>query len=108
MKIVNLTPHDINVVLENGEVVTYPKSGQIARVAVEAELVQTLENSGVPLLKHRYGAVEGLPPFSNSKKTLYIVSALVKAAADRYDLVSPGAPIRDADGRVIGCKGLVL
>lgn len=32
MKFINLTPHEINVVKQNGEVVSFPPSGEPARV----------------------------------------------------------------------------
>jgi hypothetical protein len=99
--VINLTPHDINVVLEN-EVVVYPKSGAVARCAETSVVVGTL--NGVPIVKKEFGGVENLPPYQEG--TFYVVSALVASAVKRADVVSPGDAVRDENGVIIGCKSL--
>ena len=99
---VNLTPHDVNVKTTDGTVVTIPKSGQVARVDVTRTDVCTFGN--IKLHKTKFGDVVGLPDRQSDK--WFIVSALVKNAANRDDLVSPGSLIRDDAGNVIGCDGL--
>jgi hypothetical protein len=47
--------------------------------------------------------VTGLPDAAIGVRV--IVSALVKSAAPRFDLVSPGELVRDGNGVVIGAKG---
>jgi len=40
---------------------------------------------------------------------IYIVSRMVKdRVPDRPDVLVPGAPVRDAEGRIIGADGLSL
>jgi hypothetical protein len=97
----NLTPHAI--VFTTG--LTVPPSGQVARCAQVSQPAG--EADGVPLFHTAYGAVEGLPePVSG---TLYIVSAMVRAAVPhRQDVASPGDLVRDGEGKVTGCKGLVV
>lgn len=89
--VVNLTPHDIALVDDQGFArESYPRSGTIARV------------QGLPL-----GPVEGLPP--PQEGTLYIVSVIVaERLPERRDLRVPGDQVRDAQGRIVGCRSLLL
>lgn len=100
MKIVNLTPHDINVVLPDG-VRTYPRSGKVARCSVNSALVGEID--GVPIFKTVMGEVVDLP--EKEEGTTLIVSVLVKEKVKRDDLVSPSSLVRDDKGNVIGCRG---
>jgi len=110
MKVINLTPHDIVVVGDDGtEIRRYPASGQVARVGSRVEIVGELD--GVPVAKHQYGEVEGLP--APEPGTVYLVSLVVgqALAGTRDDLygpdTSPAGAVRDAEGRIIGTKRLV-
>lgn len=103
MKIVNLTPHDINIFTDNG-IVTIPRSGKVARCNTTSSLVDYID--GIPLYATRFGDVIDLPPMTE-EKILYIVSSMAKQKEyTRNDLVSPGELVRDEKGNVIGCKGL--
>ena len=65
------------------------------------------EIDGVPLAVVAYGEVTGLP--DPAPGVVVVVSAMVRAACpDRADLASPGEPVRDEAGRVIGCRSLVV
>ena len=101
--ILNFTPHDINIVGADGEVVqTIPSSGlvRLATTTASAGMVD-----GIPLTKTVFGDPEGLPEIADG--TYYIVSSIVKAALpDRADLLVPSEMVRDADGRIIGCRSL--
>ena len=105
MKFVNLTPHDITVIMgDQADRKTFAKSGDIARVSQETTVVRTVD--GINISTATFGPVVGLP--EPSPDTLFIVSAMVKSAKQpffRTDLVSPGDLVRDAAGVVIGCKG---
>lgn len=97
MRIVNMTPHTINL-----PDVSIPSSGS-ARVSETATQIDTID--GICICKKSYGAVEGLPEPQSG--VYYIVSSIVLAAApDRSDLLVPHDMIRDADGRIVGCKAL--
>ena len=100
---VNLTPHDITVILNaEGGSKTFAKSGTVARVSQVTAVAFTVD--GINISTARFGPVVGLP--EREEDTLYIVSAMVKSAATgRTDLVSPGELVRDDSGNVIGCKG---
>lgn len=101
--IINLTPHEINIHLADGSIRSIPSSGE-ARVASTSTPLPPFD--GVPLVRNTYGAVTGLPAFVEG--TLLIVSAMVASALPyRTDLASPGALVRDPEGRIIGCRTLV-
>jgi len=105
MNIKNLTPHALNVVLSPESTFTIPPSGSVARCSSSNTQIG-LANE-IPLFKVAYGAVEGLP--EPEAGVLYVVSALVRAAVPaRTDVASPGDLVRDSEGKVIGCKGLVV
>ena len=102
--ITNMTPHDIVIVGENGNR-TIPTSGKVARVEAESRSCGFFD--GIPLSSVKFGAVTGLPEYQPD--TLLIVSAMVRAAvSDRPDLASPGELVRDAGGKVIGCRNLIV
>ena len=114
MKIINLTPHVINVHTPSG-VISFPASGSVARVETKQALLKNLPG-GIPVFIQEYGEVTGLPEDDPSDdgtetghfETYYLVSALVRAACpSRFDLLSPGELVRDEEGNPVGCKGLV-
>jgi len=99
-RVVNLTPHTINVVC--GVEVAIPASGTVARCREISTPVG--EVNGIPIVTKTFGEVVDLP--EPQEDTIYIVSALVAAAAvkaGRLDVVSPGDLVRDAEGKIIGC-----
>lgn len=103
--LVNLTPHAISVLGEDGEVLMLSPSGQVARVTSSCTQVGALD--GVPVVKTEYGTVENLPAPEAGK--VFVVSVLVaQQCAGREDVVSPDtgpdSAVRDADGRIIGVK----
>lgn len=103
MRFINLTPHDIKVVLADGSVRELPRSGSVARVSTTRAEGPTLD--GIPTVETSFGAVEGLP--APAPDTAYIVSGMVAArTGDRADVFAPGELVRDADGNVVGCRGL--
>lgn len=108
MRIINLTPHALNLVTGEGTV-TIPPSGTIARVSVNRTQIGTVSIDGVtvPLNRSQYGEVVDLP--DPAEDTLYVVSALVAAACpERSDLVVPDDLVRDEQGRVIGARALTF
>ena len=99
MKIINATPHVINI---NGT--PFKPCGKVARVEQNNILINTVE--GIDIFKSVFGNVIDLP--DRSDDTIYIVSALVRSACpDRKDIFSPADFIRDSDGNITGCKGLI-
>ena len=105
----NLTPHTVNILSEDGTVkAAFPSEG-IARASQTAEHVGELD--GIELVSMRFGATEDLPAPEDG--TYYIVSVITANAAKAEgrgtdDLVITADPVRDADGRIIGCKRFAL
>lgn len=102
-RIINATPHAVNLVNDDGNVLRTFLPKISVRVASRCEVVGTLD--GIPIDSATFGEVEGLPEYQDD--VYYIVSRLVKQALpDREDLLCPGQQVRDSEGRVIGCKSL--
>lgn len=109
MKIVNLTPHALNLMPggPDGPTVTIPPSGQVARCAVTRVQVDTVTVTGVsvPVNKTQFGTVSDLP--DPQPDTIYVVSALVaQAVPNRPDVFMVDDAIRDDQGRIIGARAL--
>lgn len=104
MKIINLTPHDINIITES-DTITFPASGVVARVSTTRETVR--EINGMPVNRTVFGQVIGLP--EEKEGTFYIVSlATAKAAAGRSDLLITDDTVRDDSGHIIGCRAFAV
>ena len=116
-KIVNLTPHPVNVIIGDRYEVTFPPSGIVARVVTEQTLEdrivveEGLTRVEIPVVRTEFGDVVGVPsPCSNCKRfdecsltkydkeicnlqkpeELYIVSSLVAMAlSGRKDIIAP-------------------
>lgn len=103
-KLVNLTPHAINVAGTDGEVVlTVPPGGVIARVTTSQEVVGNID--GIDVVKTTFGTVEGLP--EPTAGTTYVVSSLVLGRCqDRDDVVAPdtGPTAIRKDGQVVAVR----
>lgn len=105
MNVVNLTPHDVRIVNEAGEVVKiYPKTGQVARI--DSKQVSNGDIDGVPCVKTAFTAPIDLPAPVDG--TIYIVSLVTAQNCPRPDLVAPdtgpGSVVRDEAGQIIGVK----
>ncbi len=105
MNIINLTPHSLTLVGENGTL-TVPASGSIARLTVTRTALDSIVIDGVslPINLPVMGEIVGLPPMETG--IILVVSALVAGAANRADVMSPGNLLRDGVGNVIGAEGL--
>lgn len=106
-EIVNLTPHRLDFMTPDGVRVIEPSvpRGSEPRVASTTEVVGRFE--GIELTVTTFGEVENLPAPRDG--VLLVVSGMVRSAVTyRDDLASPGSPVRDAEGRVIGAQGLIL
>ncbi len=109
MRIVNLTPHALNLMPEgpDGPTVTIPPSGQVARCAtsrVHVDVV-TVDGVAIPVSHTQFGEVTGLP--DPQPDTIFVVSALVaQAVPDRPDVFIVDDVVRDDQGRIIGARAL--
>ena len=110
MKFVNLTPHTLNVVGDDGNTILFvAPSGTVARVATQQTVVGNV--AGIDIVRTVFGDVDGLPSPQND--VVYIVSTLVLQALKangvvRDDVVapdtSPNSVVRNDDGIIIGVK----
>lgn len=105
--IINLTPHRINIVDEEGNVVKIFESSGVARAAQNDVQIGMLE--GIPIIETKFGEPVDLPEYNQG--TYYIVSALTAKAASlsgrsTRDLLLTGKTVRNSDGQIIGCQAL--
>ena len=105
--IINLTPHKINIVDEEGNVVKIFESSSEARAAQKDVEIGTLE--GIPIVETEFGEPIGLPEYSQG--TYYIVSAITAKAAslsgrNTRDLLLTSKTVRNSNGQIIGCQAL--
>lgn len=110
MKVINLTPHDVVVRLEDGSERVFPATGETARVKTISK--DAGEVMGVPLVTQSYDEIQGLP--EPEEGTLYLVSLVVRQAAreqGRTDIISPDTSpqgaIRDEQGRIVAVRRFV-
>jgi len=106
MNIVNLTPHPLRLQKADGSFMDLPKPAAGAAIPRRSTKVeQQGEVDGLPVYKTVLGPVEFAP--APCENTIYVVSRMVvDALPERSDLFAPGEAIRDADGKVVGAKGL--
>lgn len=105
-KIINLTPHNINLIMKDNKIKTIETSGN-ARCQVITEVLDD-DFNGVSLNSNIYGEVVGLP--EPAENTLYIVSSIVAHAVKgkRNDCIVVDKTVRDEKNFIIGCKGFVV
>ncbi len=109
-RIINLTPHDLNIFDESGQQIlaTIPASGQVARVQTKQTVIDhiTVDGISISVVKTEFGYVEGLP--EPQEDIVYIVSSLVAQAVNRPDVLAPDtgpqSAVRDEEGRIVGVR----
>lgn len=103
MELINLTPHDINIVAEGTSIIleTIPVSGVVARVSMDEEDLGVKGN--IRFVRVRPGRPVNVP--EPRPGTLFIVSrAVQEALPERHDLIVPTRMVRSADRRtILGC-----
>jgi len=116
MTYVNLTPHEIVLHKPDGTTVSFPPSGQVARVFEHPQRASTWHRHDHPVrVIYPGGRVEGLPESPGEAfHTIYIVSALIAmdpSVRGRNDVVAPDTglgAIRDDFGKIIGTQNFVM
>ena len=121
MQILNLTPHKINIVDQNGNETHVFESTGIARAT--ATKTPQGEINGIPIVVTTFGEVEGLP--DPQEGVMLIVSVITAQAAQKQGrdcsdlLLTDGLTRKDpetgivsnapnAKGDIIGCSNLAL
>lgn len=106
---INLTPHNITLRTPEGDV-TYPASGQVARVSTFATPTGAVVAS-VSVVRNTYGPVTGLVRDANGVPVPCIVSGMVLAALPpgTVNVYAPatGATAIRKDGQVVAVTELV-
>lgn len=104
VKFINLTPHDVNLILPDESTMTIQASGSVARVGSHVEQVETI--GIIPIVKTVFDTVvTDLPDPQDG--VIYLTSTLVaQAVPDRTDVLVPADLRRDEAGRIIGCGAL--
>lgn len=106
VRMVNLTPHAIVLLLQDNRQRLIPASGLVARRIVQREPARIICLGGQTLTVNAVtmGDLEGLP--DSVPGIMYIVSRMVaEVAADREDLLFPDQLVRDSEGRIVACRG---
>ena len=111
----NMTPHVVTLIVE-GVRVDYPSEGvirasqkdvKVDEIVTDLDLGNSSAGFTIPVFSSSFGAPEGVPEKLDG---IYIVSSLayqsLKAAGMPMEhFVIPSGTIRDAEGKIIGCKG---
>jgi len=106
MRLINLTPHPVNLLLE-GRTITVPPEGTVARVREEIlpDAGIMVDGDFIPVVRKVLREVTGLP--EPSEGVIFVVSlAVAQAARDREDLFVPDDFVRDEEGRILGARRL--
>lgn len=101
-KLVNLTPHPVNVILDGQDPIVINPSGVIPRCSAANNIIAPGFTQSV------LGDVTGLPDQQDG--ILLIVGALIRTACpDRDDLIgpdtSPTGAVRNDQGQIVGVRG---
>lgn len=101
MKLINLTPHNVDICDECGNVIkTYEASGVVARVAHGWETIEYIDD--VPVVVRENEHVINLP--EPQEGIMYIVSNIIlDYCYDRLDILAPVKQVK-INGRVVGCQ----
>ena len=101
--IINLTPHDVDVIRQDGTIKVFHPSGKVARVFTREQTVDVAMD--VRIMTYIYGEVDGLPDYVPN--VYYIVSSqIANAVPNRTDLLVPGKRLVDNQSQSIGRKWL--
>jgi len=128
MKLVNMTPHTLNIYGDEGTIAFFAPFGRVARLAEQRESCPpvALGLTVLDVSRPTFGAAVTVEWDSTTKKAIpgseqswvtpaedeiVVVSAialdgLVKAGYDCSRVFAPGPAIRDDAGQQIGCHGL--
>ena len=110
MRIVNCTPHEVNVIID-GNRIDY-ESDKDHQIRVVCKSVEVAKYNNIPIRCNWYGDVENMPAKEELKDTLFIVSRIAYEAIKlKYEdnvvehFMVPDGAVRDPEGKIIGCTG---
>ena len=105
-----MTPHGVNIIDDMGNIVkSFPAEGTVARAVATDSPVGEVD--GIELVRTKFGKPTDLPEPESG--TYYIVSLATAQAAMEdgritTDLLLTSGPVRDGEGRIIGCRRFAL
>ena len=103
--IVNLTPHPIRVLDEDGTLVReIPTSGTMARLDTQRTPADELD--GLPVTDITYGATDGMPAPTPGVWHLVSLATALALVGQRDDLLVIDQEVRNETGTIIGCRCL--
>lgn len=105
--LVNLTPHAVTLYPERGEPIEIPPSGQVARLDEHTTPTPSPDGLGVdiPIRLVEMRSSGHMP--APQPGVVYVVSRMVaQGYPERADLLFPLDPVRDGQGRIVGCRAL--
>lgn len=100
---INTTPHPVRIVKDGEVILEIPPSPQPLRLVEKAVLVGFLED--IPVYEKQLDP-SSMPDFPSLPNTFYIVSSIVLQYVKRSDFLAPHDLVRDAEGNVVGARGL--
>jgi len=104
---INLTPHDVNIVDKDGNVILIvPASDKPLRLIEKRDIVGDI--NGIPLSRVSYVIDETTPLPNPDTDTFYIVSRVVAETFKRPDFIVPDQTVRNDKGQIVGCKGFAF
>lgn len=101
----NMCPHDLDILAEDGTVLTIKPTGVVPRCRQTEEVIGIV--NGIKITRQTFGDVVDLPEPQEGVQ-LIVSRVVAMALPQRTDLLMPGPIIRGADGVAIGCKGLSI
>ena len=111
MRIVNCTPHEVNVIIDDNNRINYA-SDKNHQIRVSCKSVEVAKYNNIPIRCNWYGDVENMPSKEELKDTLFIVSRIAYEAIKlKYEdeiiehFMVPDGAVRDSEGKIIGCTG---
>jgi hypothetical protein len=117
LKIVNLTPHALNILDKDKTIFEFPKSENPARVTQKDDIVGYVTHQPGHIFPIHHTEmipeIENLPDYDPAKTVFYVVSRIVAETAKSIgrptdDLFIPGPSIRDENGKHIGADGFSM
>ena len=111
MRIINCTPHTVNVIMDDNNRIDY-ESDKDHQIRVVCKSVEVAKYNNIPIRCNWYGDVENMPKEEELKDTLFIVSRIAYEAIKlKYEdnvvehFMVPDGAVRDPEGKIIGCTG---
>lgn len=105
-KMVNLTPHEIAIWMDNDTIRKIPPSGKVVRLNQNCHASGTID--GIPVTSCVEYDPKGIP--EPEEGTVYLVSSVVAKKVKRPDVLSPDTSddgaIRDGNGYIVAVKRL--